>query len=160
MRDERFGQPGDGDNIAGKAFFDRRAFEAPEGQNFGHAALLNQRAMPVEHLDGLIGLHAAGENAASDDAAEIGIGLENRSQHAERTVLDLRRRHVADNQLEQRRHAAIFRTFGLVGHPALLGRTVEDRKIELFLGRIKRGKQVEDFVGDLGRGGRQADLPY
>ena len=39
---------------------------------------------------------------------------------------------------------------GSVGHPALLGRAVEDRKIELLLAGVERGEQVEHFVGDFG----------
>ena len=38
-------------------------------------------------------------------------------------------------------------------HPALLGRAVEDREIELLLARVERGEQVEHFVGDFGRAG-------
>ena len=38
-------------------------------------------------------------------------------------------------------------------HPALLGRAVEDREIELLLGRVERREQVEHLVGDLGRTG-------
>ena len=39
----------------------------------------------------------------------------------------------------------------MISHPALLGRTVEDREIELILARIERGKQVENLVGNLDR---------
>ena len=150
MRNERFGQAGNGDNVPGEAFFDRCSFQPAERQNLSHASDFDQRAVSVEHLGSLIWFHAARENAASDDSAKVGIGFENCSQHPERAVLDLGRRHVANDQLEQRGHAAILRTFRLVGHPALLGRAVEDREIELFLGRIKGGKQIENFVGDLG----------
>ena len=77
---------------------------------------------------------------------EIGIGLENRAEHAERSVLDGGRRDMPDHQIEQRRHAQVLRAFGRRRHPALLGRAVEDREIELLLAGVERRKQVEDFV--------------
>ena len=58
-----------------------------------------------------------------------------------------------DDEIEQRRHAVILGPVGAGRHPALLGRAVEDREIELLLGRVERGEQVEDLVGDLGRAG-------
>ena len=49
-------------------------------------------AVAVEHLDRLVRLDRARGDAAGDDAAEIGIGLEDGAEHAERPVLDRRRR--------------------------------------------------------------------
>ena len=48
------------------------------------------------------------------------------------------------------RHA-LLRPLGRGGHPALLGRAVDDREIELLVGGVERGEQVEHFVDDLGR---------
>ena len=112
VRDERVGQAGDGDDVAGKTFIDRRTLQAAEGKDLGHAALLDQFAVAVEDLDRLIGFHGSGENAAGDDAAEIGVGFEDRAQHAERAVLDLWRRDMANDELEQRRHALVLGTVG------------------------------------------------
>ena len=53
-------------------------------------------AVAVEHLDRLVRLDRAGGDAAGDDAAEIGIGLEDGAEHAERAVLDRRRRDVRE----------------------------------------------------------------
>ena len=61
---------------------------------------------------GLIGFHAAGENPAGDNAAEIGVGFEYRAEHAKRAVLDMGRRHMAKHEVEQRRHALVLRSFG------------------------------------------------
>ncbi len=69
------------------------------------------------------------------------------------TVLDLRRRDMANDELEQRRHAPVLGPGGIGCHPALLGRAVEDGEIELLLGRVQRREQVEHLVGDLGRAG-------
>ena len=63
----------------------------------------------IEHLDRLVGLHRAREDAAGDDAAEIGIGLQDGAEHAERAVLDLRRLDMAEDEIEQRRHALVLR---------------------------------------------------
>ena len=70
-----------------------------------------------------------------------------------------RRPDVAQHQVEQRLHAVIVGSVQARCHPALLGRTVEDREIELFVGGVERGEQVEDFVEDLcGPGIRAIDL--
>ena len=44
-----------------------------------------------------------------------------------------------------------FGPSGVGRHPALLGRAVEDREIELLLGGVERGEQVEDLVEHLDR---------
>ncbi len=150
MRDERLGKAGDGDDVAGEALLDRRALQAAEGQHLGDAAFLDHRAVTVEHFYGLVRFHAARKDPAGDDAAEIGIGLQDGAQHAEWAVLDIRRRHMANDKVEQRRHALVLGSRGVGRHPALLGRAVEKRKIELLFGGVERGEQVEDLVGDFG----------
>jgi hypothetical protein len=136
--------PADASSTAG-------AVEAAEGEHLGEATLLDQATGTVEHLDGLVGFDRARADAAGDDAAEIGIGLENGSEHAERSLLDGRFLHVPGHQIEQRRHALILRPVGGGRHPAFLGGAVEDGKIELFLAGIEGGKEVEHFVHDHGR---------
>jgi hypothetical protein len=76
----------------------------------------------------LVRLDRAGSDAAGDDAAEIGIGFENGADHPERAFLDARRRDVAHDQVEQRLHAGVVGAVRAVGHPALLGRPVENRE--------------------------------
>src|SRR6202171_1245158 len=101
MRDEGLRQAGDGDEVSGDTFFDRYPLQAAEGQHLGDAAFLDQVAVAVQNLDRLIWFYRARENTAGDDAAEIGIGLQDRAQHAERAVLDLRRRDMANDEIEQ-----------------------------------------------------------
>ena len=60
---------------------------------------------------------------------------------------------MADDEIEQRRHALIFGPAGVGRHPALLRRAVENREVQLLLARIERGEQVEDFVCNFGRAG-------
>ena len=57
---------------------------------------------------------------------------------------------MLQHQVEQRRHV-LFRPIGRERHPALLGRAVEDRKVELLVGRVERGEEIEHFVDHLGR---------
>ncbi|MGB7017736.1 MAG: GTP-binding protein, partial [Xanthobacteraceae bacterium] len=45
-------------------------------------------------------------------------------------------------EVEQRRHAH-FRALRRVRHPALLGRAVDDREVELLVGRVQRGEEIE-----------------
>ena len=57
------------------------------------------------------------------------------------------------DQVEQRLHAGVLRAVRAVGHPALLGRSVENREVELLVGGVERREQVEHFVDDFGRAG-------
>ena len=59
--------------------------------------------------------------------------------------------HVLEDQVEQRLHAVVVRAFQRGRHPALLGRAVEDREIELLVGGVERGEQVEHLVDHLHR---------
>ena len=66
---------------------------------------------------------------------------------------------MAQHEIEQRRHAGVLRSVGTGGHPALLGRAVEDRELELLLAGVERGEQVEHLVDHLRRPGvRAVDL--
>ena len=56
-----------------------------------------------QRLHRLPGLHRAGADAAGQQAAEEGVGLERRRQHAERAGLDVRRRDVREHHVEERR---------------------------------------------------------
>ena len=143
-------EAGDGDDVARDRLLDRRALDAAEGEDLRHAALLDEIAVAIEHLDRRVGPDRAGEDAAGDDAAEIGIGLEQRAEHAEAAGADLRRLDVLQHEIEQRRHV-LLRALGRSRHPALLGRAVDDREVELLVGGVERGEEVEHFVDDFGR---------
>ena len=143
-----FGQAGDGDDVAGMRFVDRLALEAAEGEDLGDAAGFDQRAVVVQHLDGLVRLHRAGIDAAGDDAAEEGVGFQDGADHAERAGMHGRRRHVLQHEVEQRRQALVLRAFRVERHPAVAARAVEDREVELLVGGVERGEQVEHFVDD------------
>ena len=140
----------DGDDVACFRLVDRLALDAAEGENLGDATLLDHLARAVEHLDRAVGLDRAGEDAAGDDAAEVGIGLEQRAKQSEGAFLDLGLGHVAQHEIEQRRHALIHRALGRVGHPAGAAGTVEDGEIKLLVGGVEGGEQVEHLVHDLG----------
>ncbi|MGY4341882.1 hypothetical protein ACVWW3_006788 [Bradyrhizobium sp. LM2.9] len=58
---------------------------------------------------------------------------------------------MAHDQVEQRLHAGFVRPIRTLGHPALLGRPVEDGEVELFLAGVERREQVEHLVDDFGR---------
>ncbi len=151
-------QSGDRHDVAGIAFVDRHAFEAAERQHLGGAALLDQPAVAVDHLHRLIRLDRPGRDTPGDDAAEIGIRLEDRAEHAERAVVHLRRRDVLEDEIEQRRHR-LLRAIDALRHPAFLGRAVEHGKVELLFGRVERGEQVEHLARDHLRAGvRPVDL--
>ena len=151
VRHRGVGQPGERDDVAGGSLVERDALKPAEGEHLGDAALLDQPAVMVEHLDRLVRRDGAGGDAAGDDAAEIGIGFEDGAEQAERSFLDVRRRDMAEHEIEQRLHARLLRALGALRHPALLGRAVEDGEIELLVGGIEAREQVEDLVDHLVR---------
>ena len=57
---------------------------------------------------------------------------------------------MLQHEIEQRRHV-LLRALGRSRHPALLGRAVKDRKVELLVGGVERGEEVEHLVDDLAR---------
>src|SRR3984957_12073866 len=153
------GQARDGDDIAGFSQFDRLAFKTTEGEDLGDAAGFNHLAVARQHLHRLVRLDRTGSDAAGDDAAEIGVGLENGAEQAVRAFLDHGRRHMFDDEVEQRLHADVVRGVRRRSHPAVLARPVQDRKVELIIGRVERGEQVEHLVDDFGDAGiRAVDL--
>ncbi len=144
-------QSGDGDDIAGFGFFHRHALEAAERQHLGDAAGLDQLAVMVEHLHRLVRFHRTGRDAAGNETAEIGVGFQDGAEQAERSGFDDRRLDVAEDEIEQRLHAVVVRSFQAGRHPALLGRAVENREVELLVGGVERREQVEHFVDDFDR---------
>ena len=126
------------------------ALDAAEGEDLRHPARLDEIALAVENLDRGVGLDRAGEDAAGHDAAEIGIGLEQRAEHAEAARAHFRRLDMLQHEIEERPHI-LLGTLGRGRHPALLGRAVDDGEVELLVGGVERGEEVEHFVDDLAR---------
>ena len=87
-------------------------------------------------------------NEPGQHPAEIGVVVEGRRQHRERRVgIGLGRRHMRQDQLEQRGEVAARR--GEVGdRPAVAARGEDGREIELRLARVEHREQVEDLVVD------------
>src|SRR5262249_59389206 len=110
-------EPGDRDDVAGGRLFDAGALETAEGEYLGHAAVFDQLSIAIEYLDALVRADRARADASGDDAAEIGIGLQNGAEHAERSALDDRFGDVPGHEIKQRRHALILRTVGRGAHP-------------------------------------------
>ena len=146
MRDGGFREARDRDDIARDGFFERQTLQAAEREHFGDTALLDQLAVTIENLRGLVRLHRAGDDAARDDAAEIRVGFQDGAEQAERPLFHGRFRHVAEHEVEQRLHALFVRAVEARVHPALFGRTIKDRKVELVVGGIERSEQVENLV--------------
>ena len=89
-----------------------------EGENFLHAELLDHFAVAAQRFELLVRLDRSGRDAARQDAAKKRIGVERRREHAEGTVIDGRRRHVLEDQIEHRRQA-FLRPGRVARHPAV-----------------------------------------
>ncbi len=99
-------------------------------------------------LDHLVRTQRARRDAAGQDAAKIGVGLERRRQHAERPCFDGWRRHVRKDEIEQGGDV-IPGAGGVDRHPAIAARAVQYRKVELLVGRVEAGEEIEDLVQDI-----------
>ena len=143
-------QPRDRDNVAGDRLVDWRALDAAEGEDLRDPARLDKIALAVEHFYRRVGPDRAGEHATGDDAAEVGVALQQRAEHAKAARANLRRLDMLQHLVEQGRHVGL-RLARRIRHPALLGGAIDDREIELFVGRVEGGEQVEHFVDDFGR---------
>src|SRR5262249_40539720 len=133
-------QPGDGNDVAGLCLIDTRALKSAKCQELGHTAVFDQIAVTVEHFDVLVWLDGGGRNAAGNDAAEIGVGLENSAEHAERPIFDLGRSHVVEHEVKERHHR-LLRPFQCWCHPTFLGRAIKNWKVKLSLGGVEGGEQ-------------------
>ena len=153
MRNGGVGQAGEGNDVAGGGLVETDALEPAKGEHFRHPALLDQLAGMVEHLYRLVRRDRAGGDAPGDDAAKIRIRLKNRTEQAERTLLDLGRGDMRQHEVEQHLHAEIFRALGAGRHPALFGRAVQNREVELLVRGIERGEQIEHLVHHFRRAG-------
>ena len=145
--DGGLGQPGDGDDITGLGALYRLPFEATEGEDFGGAPCLQLAAVHAQRLDRHVGGQATRLDPTGENTAEEGVGFQGRRQHAEGFIraVDLRRRNVIDDQVEQWRHIAA-RVVELLHRPAFLGGGVEHRKLKLFFSGVERSEQVEGLV--------------
>ena len=90
-----FGRPAMATMSPASASFDRLPLETAESEHLGDAAGFDHLAVTRQHLHGLVRLHRTRCDAAGNDAAEIGIGLQNGAEQPERAFLDHRRRHMA-----------------------------------------------------------------
>ena len=145
--DVRLGHAGEGDDVARHAFIDRHALETAEGENFRDTSLLHELAVTREDLDRLVRLDRARQDAAREDAAEERVSGNRGGEEAESAFLNARDRDMIDDHLEQFVHVG-SRVFVLLRHPAILGRAVEDREIELLVSGIEVREEVETLVDD------------
>ena len=100
----------------------------------------------LAHGDRVADLHAAVEDAADRDAAEIVARIEVGDEQLQRRVrVAARRRHVLDDRVEQRPQI-LARAVRIARGRADPGVGVEHREIELVLGRVEIDEQIVDLV--------------
>ena len=116
--DRCFSDASNGDDITGLTHINGRTLETAESKHLRHARRLDQLALARECLDGLVRLDGAGENTARQNAAEIGICFERGREQAERPLLRDGRRHVLEDQIEERLQV-LLGTGRIGGHPAI-----------------------------------------
>jgi hypothetical protein len=153
LRHGRVGQAGDGNDVAGGDLVDRHPLQAAEGEQFGQAAGLNDRAIePVDlhrHVDG----GAALFDAAGQHAAKERVRFQNGGDHAERRALIERRGgDVREDEVEQR--VEVFaRVVERLDRPALAAGGEQHREIQLILVGVEGREQVEHLVMHIVRPG-------
>jgi hypothetical protein len=160
LRDRRIGdrvgngrlhQAGDGDNVPGFGLLDGDSLEAAEGEHLGGSAFLDDVAVNVDRLDRHVDVETAAFDPPGQDAPEERVAIQQRREHLELAFgIETRRRHMADDRLEQRGQVA---RADVIGEPGIARATrrVEHRKIELLVGRVEIEKQFEHLVEHFGR---------
>ena len=143
-------QAGDGHDVAGAGAVDRVALKAGEGQHLGDLA----RALvliAVAHDNLLADLDRAAADAADADATDVRVVVQLRDLQLQRAVgIGLRGRRVLEDGFEQRAH--VWLRGQVVGAgPALQGRGVDDREVQLLVGGAELVEQVEGLVDDPAR---------
>ena len=146
--DGRLVRPAMRDDVAGLASSTGSALQAAEGQDLRDAALFDHLAVRVSACIAWFGLERARTDPAGQDAAEEGVGSKRRHQHAERAFLDDRRLGTWKT-IGRRAAPGAFAARRRLGHPAMLGRAIEDREIELLVGGLEGGEEVEHLVQHL-----------
>ena len=145
VRDRGNLDAGERDDVARAGGIDFHAVQAVETEHLRD--LLGPR-MPraVDDRDRLAALDDAALDAADADRADVARVIELRHLQLQRTVrIDVRRRAVLDDRLEQHLHVAAT-VGGIVRRETLDGRRVDDREIELRFGRAEAVEQVERLV--------------
>ena len=149
IRHRGLGQAGDGDDVARRGLLDRHALQPAEGEQLGQTRLLDDPPVLAERLDRHVEPRPAGVDPPGEHAAQIGIVFEGGRQHGEgRARVAGRRRHVADDQVEERRHVAALLGVEIRHRPAFLARSEKRREVELLVAGAERGKQVKHQVMD------------
>ena len=93
---------GQADDVARRGFLDVDALQAVEGVELGDLRVLDG-GVELDDGDGVADLHAAVEDAADRDAADVVARVEVGDQQLQRRVrVAARRRHVLDDRVEQR----------------------------------------------------------
>ena len=136
---------GEADDVAGGGFADVDALQPVEREQLGDLGRLNG-AVQLAHGDGVADLHAAVEDAADRDAAEIVARVEVGDEQLQRRVrVAARRRDVLDDGVEQRPQILARRAW-IARRRADPRVGVEHREIELILGRVEIDEQIVDLV--------------
>ncbi len=147
---------GEADDVAGGGFLDVDALQAVERIELRHLRMLH-RVVELADGDRIADLHAAVEDAADGDAADVIARIEVRDQELQRCVgVAARRRHVVDDRVEKR--PQILADAVGIGRRRTDARVrVEDGKIELIFVRVEIDEEVVDLVQDLAARGRPGD---
>ena len=100
------GEAGNGDDVAGVALLDRLALEAAKGQDLGDPALLDEPAVARQRLDRLVGTELPERMRPVRTRPRKGLASMVVASMRKGAGLDGRRRHMAQHEVEQRRHVA------------------------------------------------------
>ncbi len=145
VRDLGLGDAGEGHDVAGAGRLDFDARQAVKAQNLRDplGALL---AFAIDDRDGHAALDRAALDAADADGADVARVIEQRDLQLQRAVgIDVGRRTMLDDGLEQRLHVAVAHRRIEAGKAAQRG-GVDHREIQLLVGRAEPVEQIEGLI--------------
>ena len=142
------GHAGNRHDITGNRLIDRRAGKAPEGQDLGHAELLDPLAGARQRLQRFTDRQRSSLDPSGQDAADERVCRQRGGQHPERLcrLRDLPGGgDVAHDQVEQRVQV-LARAVQLLVRPSGTARGVKMRKVQLRIIGAQVGEQIEHLV--------------
>ena len=151
-------EAGKGDDLTGRGLFPFDLLEAVKAEYLRHPAV-PRGAVGADHRHGGVASDPAALHPADADHADVAGIVEGAHLKWQRPLrVDLGRRHMIDDGLEQRFHVGPGRR-RITGCPALDGGCVDHGEVQLRVGRPQAVEQVEGLIHrPLGPGARAVHL--
>ena len=144
-----FDNASNGNDVPGMRFFQAFAGKAAVGQDFADADAFDFIVFSVKNLDRIVDMQGSGLYFPGKQTSDKFVGFKSGGQHGKGGVdVAVGFADVGTNQLKQRGQVFLF-VFHVLDRPAVASRSVQNRKVQLFVIGVETDEQVKDFVQNL-----------